>query len=119
MPMTQDYMGLGMASQLASMAGNDPNAVTAAGTTQATATTIKQHLVEITATGSDGVIFPSLAKIGTPYFVYNSSGSTGKVYVPVGHSLNGTLNSSLSMTTTQRAIFWQYKRNNWTYVLSA
>lgn len=118
MPQSTDLMGLGMSSPLANLLGLDTIAVTAAGSTQATATAIKNELVELTATGADGAILPT-SQIGTLFLIYNSSGSTGKVYVPVGHSLNGSSNGSLSMTTTQRALFWQYKASNWTYILSA
>jgi len=122
MPTSTDLMGTGVPPGTASIVGNDPVLLAAAGTTQGGATTITSHLVEFTATGSDGIVLPSAAKIGTPYYIFNSSGSTGKVYVPSGHNLvttSSTANGSLSMTTGQRAIFIQYKLKNWTYVLSA
>lgn len=115
-------MGYGMPPSLAGLLGTDPNLLPAAGTTQATAATIKAHNTEMTATGSDGVILPSGAQIGTLFYVFNSSGSNGKVYVPVGQNLvttSATLNGSLTMTTGQRAFFYKYKVNNWTYNLSA
>ena len=116
-----DLMGHSMPFGLASLLGNDPALIAAAGSTQAGAKTISDntYLVEFTATGADGIILPTKAKIGTPFFVINSSGSTGLVYVPVSQYLNTTQNGSLSMTTHTRAIFIQYKLNYWLSILSA
>lgn len=119
MPTSQDLMGFGTPSQLAAMTGNDPVALTAAGSTQATATTITSHLVEMTATGADGLIMPSAAKIGTPYYIFNSSASTGLVYCPVGHTMNTTSNGSVSVATHKAVIIIQYKRLFWSSNLTA
>lgn len=119
MPQSTDLVGLGVPPSVAGSLGNDPIAVTAAGSAQAGATVIRNHMAEMTATGADGIVFPTNAKIGTPYYVFNSSGSTGLVYVPVGHTLNTTLNGSLSMVTHKMAIFIQYKNKFWSSVLTA
>ena len=120
MPMSQDLLGLGLPPNLSASLGNNPSTLTATGTTQATAASILggSHMVEMTASGSDGIILPSAAMIGTPYFVYNSSGSTGKVYAPVGHYMNTSLNSSLSVTTLKLAMFIQYKKGYWASILT-
>jgi len=112
-------MGLSMPPFLAGVLGNSPLALTAAGTTQATATLIRAHNIEMTATGADGIRMPVDAKTGTPYFIYNSSGSTGLVYVGSGDTLNSTLNGSLSLATHKAAIIWQYKEGFWASVLTA
>ncbi len=120
MPQAVDLMGMGVPPNLAAATGNTPLAVTAAGTTQATAAPAKSgsHMFEMTATGSDGIILP-VTLIGTPVYVYNSSGSTGLVYVPVGHTLNSTLNGNLSLATHKAAIFIQYKNAFWSSNLTA
>lgn len=119
MPTQEDLMGFGMAHFLAAELGNDYQAVTAAGTTQATAALMKgnDYLVEmIGANGSNGIIFPTGQKIGTPWRVFNSNGSNaGLIYVPVGSSLNTVLNGSLSLPALKSAEFVQYKLNNWMY----
>src|SRR6185369_8863832 len=104
MPASQDLMGLGMNAILAQLVGQDPQAVTAAGTTQATARAASGDVIEMTATGSDGIILPT-GPICQPFFVINSSASTGLVYTPVGSTLNGLASTTgLSLTTKSRAI---------------
>lgn len=119
MPTSTDLMGGGFSFLPAGMLGNDPVTLAAAGSSQATAALITSHLTEMTATGADGVILPSNAKIGTPYWITNSSASTGVVYAPVGQYLNTTQNGSLSMSTHTNAVFIQYKLNYWVSILSA
>lgn len=118
MSTSQDLMGLGMGPFLALSFGNDNQIVVATGNSQTTAAPIQTTNTEMTATGADGVILPG-GRIGQVHFVYNSSGSTGLVYVPVGHTLSGSLNGSLSMTTHKSAIFWQYKLKFWAANLTA
>lgn len=119
MPQPTDLMGFGMSPFVAGELGNLPQSLAAAGTSQATAAAVYEHLVEMTATGNDGIIMPSGAKIGTPYYVYNSSASTGTVYVPVGHTLNQTANGGLSLVTHKSCFFMQYKTNMWFSNLTA
>lgn len=115
----QDLMGLGMPPTLASALGNEPQALTATGTTQGGAAAIRSHLVTMTATGADGIVLPSNALVGTPYFVFNSSGSTGLVYCPSGQTMNTTSNGSLSVTTHKLAVFIQASKGVWASILSA
>lgn len=114
-----DLMGVGLPPTLAAMLGNEPLAQTAAGSTQATATAIRSHLITMTATGADGLILPSAASVGTPYFVFNSSGSTGLVYCPVGQTMNTTSNGSLSIATHKMAMFIQVSKGVWASILTA
>jgi hypothetical protein len=118
MALQTDLMGTGMPWSTAAYLGYTPQTVAAAGTTQANAATVQSKLIEMTATGADGIILPN-ADIGTPVNVFNSSSSTGLVYVPVGHTLNTTLNGSLSLVTHKGAIFIQYKNKFWYSILSA
>lgn len=120
MPQPTDLMGLGMPPILSAALGNAANAVTCAGTAQATATKIKTHNSELVAASSQtGAILPSNALIGTPYFVNVSSSTSAVVYVPVGQLLNGVTNDSVTLATKKAAILWQYKLNNWTSLVTA
>jgi hypothetical protein len=118
MALQTDLMGASMPYNLAATVGYAPQLVAAAGTTQATAATVQSKMIEMTATGADGIILGNVDQ-GTPCWVYNSSASTGLVYVPVGHTLNNTLNGSLSLLTHKGALFVQYKNKFWMSVLSA
>src|ERR1700722_12761955 len=108
MALQTDLMGTGVPYNAASLLGYAPQTVAAAGTTQTTAAAVQSKLIEMTATGSDGIILGN-ADQGTAVYVYNSSGSNGTVYVPVGHTLNNTLNGSLVVATHKMAVFVQYK----------
>ena len=123
MPQQEDLQGHGMPWPLAESLGNDPQQVAAAGTTQATATAVKvnDYLVEMTgANGSNGIVLPSNAKIGTPYYVVNSNTSNaGLVYVALNQYLNTTQNGSLSIAAEKTATFIQYKLNYWCSNLTA
>lgn len=118
MALQTDLMGTGVPYNTAALLGYAPQLVAAAGTTQGNAAPVQSKLVEMTATGADGIILGN-ADQGTPVYVYNSSASTGLVYVPVGHTLNNTLNGSLSLLTHKGAMFVQYKNKFWMSVLSA
>ena len=118
MALQTDLMGASIPYNAAAILGYAPQTVAAAGTTQTNAATVNSKLIEMTATGSDGIILPNVEQ-GTPCYVYNSSGSNGTVYVPSGHTLNNTLNGSLVVASHKMAIFVQYKNKFWGSVLSA
>lgn len=118
MALQTDLMGASIPYNAAALLGYAPQTVAAAGTTQANAAPTQSKLLEMTATGADGIILGN-ADQGTPVFVYNSSASTGLVYVPVGATLNNTLNGSLSLATHKGAMFVQYKNKFWMSILSA
>lgn len=125
MPMlAKDLMGVGMPAEQAQRVGfNPPAAVTAAGTTATDATTLlkAQNFVTMTATGSDGIKLPADAELMRPYIVYNSSGSTGKVYPPTSGTLNGgtATSGALSVATLKVVIFWRYSSTGWIFNLTA
>lgn len=119
-----NLMGVGFASEQADQIGLSAiAAVTAAGTTAADATILKkqQTFVNMTATGSDGIKLPADADIGVEYIVYNSSGSTGKVYPPTSGTLNGgtATSGSLSVATLKVARFIRYSSTGWIFILTA
>ena len=120
MALQQDLMGAGVPWSEAALLGYAPQVVAAAGTTQATAATgVNSKMIEMTATGADGILLPNVDQ-GTPCWVFNSSASTGIVYVPVGHTLNTAAGTTgLSIATHKGACFVQYKNKAWYSILTA
>jgi hypothetical protein len=119
MALQTDLMGASMPYNLAGLLGYAPSLVAAAGSTQANAATVNSKMIEMTATGADGIILPNVDQ-GTPCWVFNSSGSTGIVYVPVGHTLNTVAGTTgLSLATHKGACFVQYKAKAWMSILTA
>lgn len=122
MPTGDDLIGLGMPNMLAATLGNTPTTlVCTAASTQTGAAAILSHLVELTAASgsANSAIFPSGAKIGTPYFLTTTTATSAIAYVPVGHTLNATANGGVTVAQSKGAIVWQYKSKNWTYVVLA
>lgn len=124
MALTTDMMGVGFPAEQAKLVGfNAIAAVTAAGSSASDGTTLKkaQNFVNMTATGADGIILPADAALNRPYIVYNSSGSTGKVYPPANGTLNGgtATSGSLSLTTLKVAMFMRYSSTGWIFILTA
>jgi hypothetical protein len=119
MALQTDLMGTSIPYNAAAMLGYAPQTLAAAGTTQTNAAVAASKCIEMTATGADGILLPNV-DVGTPCHVFNSSGSTGIVYVPVGHTLNTVAGTTgLSLATHKGAIFVQYKNKAWMSVLSA
>jgi hypothetical protein len=116
--------GLGMPAQLAALIGGNPSALTCVGTTQVGAAIIKSKNTElVTAASNTAAIFPSNAAVMEPYWITVQSATAAVLWVPVGHTLNGTLNSSVlsgtGMIQFRSIIIWQYKVKNWTYILGS
>lgn len=109
MALNTDLVGLGMPDALARRVGMPTQiASTAAGSNAATATVLsaQTRIANMTATGADGIRFNDNMPLNTPHYVYNSSGSTGKVYAPTGGNLNGgSTDAGLSLTTLKVAMF--------------
>lgn len=120
MPTSDALMGLGMPPHLAEQLGGDPSVVNGTGTAQAGAGAILTKNVELnTSGGQTAVVLPSTAGIMEPYFVVNPDATTGLVFVPSGHSLFGSADASVSVAQNKAAIIWQYKKDNWAYVVLA
>lgn len=99
MALKSDFMALGIAAAVAAKLGFDPLTVfAAAGSSQATATTLTANNSNITS-GTGGVI------IGLPNetnLIMNNSGSNITVYPPVGGTINGgTLNAGFTLTSAK------------------
>lgn len=113
-------MGLGMPAQLAALLGGNPSVLVCAGTTQGTAATVKTKNVELTAAGgATGVIPPAIFPVMENILFFNSSATTAVIYVPVGHTLNGSLNGTLNLLQNKAAYIYQYKPKFWASNLTA
>jgi hypothetical protein len=115
--LNSDLTGLGMPVQLAELVGAPVNALTCTGTSQTTAATVISRNTElVTSASNTGAVLPTTAKIMNPYFFTSQATATGAVvYVPVGHTLNGTINTGVAIAQFGSAIVWQYKTKNWTF----
>ena len=122
--LSKDLMGCSIPPEAAQRLGwPGTSAVTAAGSSATDATTLgkEARVVLMTATGADGIKLPSDAELMVPYVVFNSSGSTGKVYPPTSGTLNGgtATTGSLSLTTLKVATFYRYSSTGWLFNLTA
>lgn len=114
--LSKDMMGVGMAAEFATREGFPGlSTVTAAGTTTTDATVLKkaQRVVEMTASGADGVRLPSDAELMVPYIVYAKTGA-GKVYPPSGAAFNAdTADQSQAVAVNLAAIFYRTGSLTW------
>ena len=99
MPSKAVLMGSSAPASLASKLGEDPlTAFTAAGTTQATATTLTSNFANVTTPApNNGVI------MNDPYgrtFIYNSGPNTLLIYPPVGGTMVGlSINAAVNIAS--------------------
>lgn len=123
MALNTDLMGVGMADSVARRVGLPTQlAVTAAGTTTADATVLNaQNKVAImTATGADGIRFPDNTPLNAEFWVFNASGSTGKVYPPTGGAINGgSTDAGLSVATLKTVVFMRLSTTRMISILTA
>lgn len=116
---TTALMGLGVQGELADIIGADYFLAVGVGTTQAGARSLIGDNAELSASGGQtDVVLPVSQQIMEAIFAVNPSATTARVWVPVGHTLNGTINTNLSIVTNKSAIFWQYKPKFWFSLLS-
>lgn len=100
MPTETDLTGLGMSPFLATELGNTQKALTAAGTTAGAATAILTKLSLVNGQASQtGVILPSGAKIGSPFYIVGTGANAPVVYPPTGSTINGASSLTLSAAT--------------------
>lgn len=104
MPFAKELVGVGIAPLTAITIPNGiPTAVVAAGSTQATGTAIGAGLCAVTgADGTKGVTLPACEPGGTSTIV-NDSGSSLKVYPPVGAAI-GIPGTSYTLAVANTAI---------------
>src|SRR5712671_2923019 len=107
---TLTLMGLGLPGELADIIGADYFLGAGIGTAQVGARPIVGDNAELTATsGQTDFVLPISQALVEAVFVFNSSATTARVWVPVGHTLNGSANTNLPIATVKAAMFWQYK----------
>jgi len=116
---TTALMGLGLQGELADIMGADYALVVGVGTTQAGAKAIIGDNAELSAASSQtDFVLPITQAIMEAVFAVNPSGTTARVWCPVGHTLNNVANANLSIATNKAAIFWQYKPKFWASLLT-
>ena len=98
--------------------GDVVTGLTAAGSTQATALAISAdaNVFGTVASGTGAILsFSDGARI----LVRNGGANALLVYAPVGGTMNGSSNGSLSIATTKNAEFVSRDGKNWYSILSA
>ena len=102
MAQKQELMSDSLPWQAASHLGLDPlTAVAAAGTTQATATSLTANCANVNS-GTGGVIITLVREL---HMIANNSGVTITIYPPVGSAINGgTVNSGITVLTGKSAL---------------
>lgn len=122
MSLAREIMGGGMPyGQAIAISGGVKTAISAAGTTQGTATalTTSSNLVA-TATANQGVILPS-CQIGDSVMVFNdNTGTTILVYPDVGAKLNNlSTNAGASLGNNTMANYQRVTSTRWVVDMSA
>jgi hypothetical protein len=111
---------LGMWSEMAEQVvfGDVTTGLTAAGTNQATALVISSdaNVFGTVASGTGAVL---TSADGANILVRNGGANALLVYAPVGGTMNGTANGSLSIATTKNAMFYSANGVDWYSILSA
>jgi hypothetical protein len=94
--------------------------LSAAGTTQGTATAITKQTNEFTTVGAgQGAILPSPEQ-GEFIFVANAGANALAVYPASGHSINAlAANASFSLAAGKNAMFWAATATKWYANLTA
>lgn len=120
MTIQNTLISLGMWGEIAEqvVCGEVVTALTAAGTNQATALpiTASANIFGTVASGTGAVLAQTA---GARVIVRNGGANALLVYAPVGGSMNGTSNGSLSIATTKNALFVSADGINWYSILSA
>jgi len=101
--------------------GSITTGISAAGSTQATATAIYDDVnIVSTVAASTGVILPSNRGAGDTVEVTNLGANALSVYPPSGGNIGtGSANAAFSVGVSKTAIFRQVSATQWTQTLSA
>lgn len=122
MSIKSHLMGLGMPAALAgTIVGNvDGGALTATGTSQATALLLSKSFNYIgTTAASTGVQLPACDP-GDSVVIANAGASTLSVYGQTGDTIDGgSANAAFSVATNTTAIFYRITSTAWAALLSA
>lgn len=124
MALSKDVMGGGFSAGQALALGGQYKAITAAGSTQADATTLSAtNCVVASADGTKGVVLNG--EIGDSVWVFNNSGSALKVYPNSGAAIAvpgtglGSANAAYSHTTYAVVVYKKITSTQWLPVKSA
>lgn len=101
-----DLCALGVPSEQAKRLGEVPVAITCAGTTSGTATTITGTIANLTAAGGATGAILQAHNPGRSVIVNTTSSTSAVVYPPSGSTINGA--SSLTVAQNKTAIFYYY-----------
>lgn len=118
MSLAVDLGGIGLPMELATRLGlSTLTSITTAGTAQGTATLIPNmvnNVLLVTASSQTGAILPSTAELGMPYYVQNSTSTTGVVYPPTSGFINaGSVNVGVNLAQNEAAVFWRRSSTRW------
>jgi hypothetical protein len=120
MTIQNKLVSLGMWAETAEQVilGDVVTGLTAAGSTQATALAITAD-VNVFGTVASGTGAILAFSDGARILVRNGGANALLVYAPVGGTMNGSSNGSLSIATTKNAEFVSRDGRNWYSILSA
>ena len=109
-----ELMAAGMPAGLANMEGQDPvSTINAAGTTQATATSVvSSFTIVATTVSSSGVVLMS-ANAQPVTAIYNKGANTLKVYANGSETINGIAGSTGVSVATAKGIILVASNNAW------
>lgn len=95
--------------------------LTAAGTNQATATSITAALnVFTTVSGNTGAVLNTAQTFGVPQTVYNAGANELLVYPPLGGKINQlSTNAAIILAINTAATFWRATTTQWVGSLSS
>jgi len=121
MALSARVMGGGFsAGQAKALAGGVAGSVSAAGTTQGTATVLTASINYITtAAASSGVILPN-AEVGDSVDIYNGGANTLTIYPPTSGKINSaSTNAGVSLATNTMMRLTKLTATQWGGILSA
>lgn len=105
MSLAKDLMQVGIADQAAVRLGFQTASVTAAGTTNADATTLLKSQTLVLGTvgaSTPGFKLPADAELGVPYVIGNISANAGVIYPPALGQINGDTVTTAGVPLTAR-----------------
>jgi hypothetical protein len=125
MATAKEVMGGGFPAGQANAMGGIGASIVAAGSVQGDATLVSASIAIVTAAdGTKGVILPG-GSVGDEIWVFNSSGSTLKVYPHTGAAISvagtglGTVNAAFSQLTQKCTLYKLQSSTQWFAVTSA
>lgn len=125
MASAKEIMGGGFSAGQATAIGGQYVSLTAAGSSQATATLVTASMVVVaSADGTKGLVLPA-CPVGDEYWIFNNSGSTCPVYPDSGAAISvagtglGTANSAFSQLTYKCTIYKRVTLTQWLAMTTA